>query len=93
MQAAIENGDMRPVSTSLHDSFWFSMHLAMSIALSDMPPEQPVITHESEHPDLLDLAVTHTLRGIGLTDEAIDTHHDPKRLAAFFSNLWSGASA
>ena len=65
-----------------------------AVAMVVLPaPEQPVITHESEHTDLLDLAVTHTLRGIGLTEEAIDTHHDPKRLAAFFSNLWSGASA
>lgn len=92
MQAAIANGDMRPVSTSLTNAFWFTKHLSMSLALNSMPHEFPVVELEGSKDAILDQAVAHTLRGIGLSDEAIDTHYDPKRLAPFFESLWASNS-
>jgi hypothetical protein len=47
-------------------------------------PEKPAIDYRTSREELLNQAVWFALRGIGLKDEAIAVHYDPKALAVFF---------
>jgi AcrR family transcriptional regulator len=62
----------------------FAHHLACMIAILHLPKE-PVVDYGSSREDLLHQAIWFVLRGMGLTDKAIQVYYNPKALSLFFS--------
>jgi AcrR family transcriptional regulator len=82
VQAAIAAGDAYdgPVQPNLGG--WFTHHLALMIK-TYMLPKTPVIDYGLPREMLVEQAVWYTLRGMGLKEEAIRRHYNPKALALF----------
>lgn len=80
---AIQAGDMErsPVLTNL--GAWFTHHVATMIRLHSIP-SVPVIDYRVASDDLIDQAVWFTLRGAGLTTEAIERCYAPEKLQQLF---------
>ncbi len=49
-------------------------------------PENPVIEYQGSREDLLRQSVWFSLRGMGVTDRAIQTYFNPKALALLFDD-------
>jgi AcrR family transcriptional regulator len=82
VKAAVAAGEAvtGPVSPSLRG--WFTHHLAAMIMLH-LLPATPVVDYGVPNDRLAEQAVWFTLRGMGLTDEAIKRYYNPKALALF----------
>ena len=61
----------------------FGHHLAAWLAAVHLPPK-PAINYKTTSEELLYQAVWFILRGMGMTDKAINTYYNPKALALFF---------
>ena len=61
---------------------WFTHHLAAMIVVNQLP-EKPVAEYAGPQDKLVEQAVWFALRGIGLTEEAIKRHYNPKAMALF----------
>ena len=71
--AAVTAGDMRPTAGATANRFWFSHHVAATIACSGLPGRS-CFAYEGAAERLVEEAVIFILRGIGLTDAAIAAH-------------------
>ena len=82
IEAAIAAGDA--VGGRKHPKLlgWFSHHLAAMIGFN-LRPKTPVVAYGVAHEKLVEQAVWFALRGMGLTDQAIRRHYNPKGLALF----------
>lgn len=82
LQAAIAAGDAvdGPVRPSVGG--WFTHHLAVMLKIH-LLPAQPVVEYGISHDKLVEQAVWFTLRGMGLKEETIKRHYNPKALALF----------
>jgi AcrR family transcriptional regulator len=80
IKAAIAAGDAvdGPVAPSLRG--WFAHHLAATLMIH-LRPARPVVDYGVSREKLVEQAVWFTLRGMGLKDEAIKRHYNPKALA------------
>jgi AcrR family transcriptional regulator len=83
LEAAEANGDLARSPVCKENRFRFAHHVAAMIAIMHLP-EKPAIDYRTSREELLNQAVWFALRGIGLKDEAIAVHYDPKALAVFF---------
>lgn len=83
MDKAIEAGDMAPSPASKPNLLLFAHHLATMIATMHLP-KKPVVDYQATREELVHQAVWFALRGLGLKDEAIQKHYNPKALASFF---------
>ena len=63
----------------------FAHHVAAMIAIMHLP-SQPVIEYGVSKQDLLHQVVWFALRGMGMKDDAIARHFDPKALEIFFGS-------
>ncbi len=79
VQAAKEAGDMIDGPLSAYESQWFPHHLAVAIRLSELPPK-PVFDYQTKRKDRIHHATWFSLRGIGLTDHAIEQYFHPERI-------------
>jgi AcrR family transcriptional regulator len=61
---------------------WFTHHLA-AIIMFYLLPEEPAVDYGASRAKLVEPAVWFSLRGMGLTDEAIKRYYNPKALALF----------
>ncbi len=61
---------------------WFVQHLASTISLY-LLPETPVVDHGVPRGKLAEQAVWFALRGIGLKEETIRRHYNPRALALY----------
>ena len=61
---------------------WFAHHLAAMVATNLLPAE-PVVDYGVPRDKLVEQAVWFALRGMGLKEEAIRRHYNPKALALF----------
>ncbi len=61
----------------------FGHHLAAWLAAVHLP-SKPAINYKTTSEELLYQAVWFILRGMGMTDKAINTYYNPKALALFF---------
>jgi hypothetical protein len=79
LKAALAVGDAvaSPVQPRL--ASWFFEHLAVSI-MTRLRPATPVVDYGVSRKQLVEQAVWFTLRGMGLTDEAIRRYYNPKAL-------------
>jgi AcrR family transcriptional regulator len=84
MDAAAEAGDLVASPVSKPNLLLFAHHLATMIATMHLP-KKPVVDYEATREELVQQAVWFALRGVGLRDEAIKRHYNPKALALFFS--------
>jgi TetR/AcrR family transcriptional regulator, transcriptional repressor of aconitase len=73
VEAAVAAGDMRPSEGATANRFWFSHHIAATIACSGLPGRS-CFAYEGAPDRLIEEAVVFILRGIGLTDAAIAAH-------------------
>jgi AcrR family transcriptional regulator len=82
IQAAVAAGDAvdGPVAPNLRG--WFAHHLAATLMIH-LRPARPVVDYGVSREKLVEQAVWFTLRGMGLTDEAIKRCYDPRALARF----------
>ena len=81
--AAEKAGDIVKSPVSRENRVRFAHHLAAMIAILHLP-KKPVIDYKVDREELLHQAVWFALRGLGLTDQAIGRHYNPKTLSAFF---------
>ncbi len=85
MEAAEATGDMVPsVRIGKKNRCLFAHHLGCMIAAMHLP-EKAVVDYQVSREELLDEAVLFVLRGIGLTDRAIETCYDPGAIERFLS--------
>ena len=81
--AAEETGDIVKSPVSRENRVRFAHHVAAMIAILHLP-KKPVIDYKVDREELFHQAVWFVLRGVGLTDQAIGRHYNPKTLSAFF---------
>jgi AcrR family transcriptional regulator len=80
LDAAIQAGDIRETGVNEMESLWFLHHIAVMINMNTMP-ETPTFEYRKNTHALLEDVLRYSLRGIGMTDEAIKQHANPSQLA------------
>jgi AcrR family transcriptional regulator len=82
VKAAIDSGDA--VDGAIHPRMaaWLTHHLAAAVMYYRLP-EVPAFDYGLSEEKLMQQAVWFALRGIGLREEAIRKHYNPKALALF----------
>jgi AcrR family transcriptional regulator len=83
LDAAEASGDLAASPVFKENRLRFAHHVAAMIAIMHLP-ENPVIDYRASREDLLHQAVWFALRGMGLKDEAIAAHYNPKAFSLFF---------
>jgi AcrR family transcriptional regulator len=82
MDASAAAGDLVDYPATRRNRCLFGHHLACMIAVMHLP-ERPVIDYATPREGLLDQAVQFSLRGMGLSDAAIQRHYQPAEFAEF----------
>jgi AcrR family transcriptional regulator len=85
LEVATRAGDVvkSPVSTGNRARFGY--HVGAWLAIMHLP-KRGALDYKVSREELLDHAVWYILRGMGVTDAAINTHYNPKALALFFKS-------
>jgi AcrR family transcriptional regulator len=83
LDAAVASGEAVKSPLAPGNRARFGHHLAAWLAAVHLPPK-PAINYKSTSEALLYQSVWFILRGMGMTDKAINTHYNPKALALFF---------
>jgi AcrR family transcriptional regulator len=86
LEAAHRTGDLHHPPRRSHLRLWFMQHLAV-MASSVLLPEPPAVDHGVRNETLVEELALFALRGLGLTEDAIDRHFDARALAAFVRSL------
>lgn len=79
LEAAIQAGDIRATGVNEMESLWFLHHVAVMINMNTMP-ETPTFEYRKNTHALLEDVLHYSLRGIGMTEEAIKQHANPSQL-------------
>ena len=87
IQAAIASEDMLADWIHPQARWWFAHHLGVAIGFLNLPEEQ-VIGYGFPLEKLLDQTVRFSLRGMGLTDEAIARYYKVEALETFRQSLF-----
>jgi hypothetical protein len=82
LKAAVAAGDAvnGPVRARL--KAWFTHHLAVLLMIYNLPAT-PVVDYGVRRDKLVEQAVWFSLRGMGLKDDVIERHYNPKALELF----------
>ena len=80
LEAAIAAGDVQDKGLNEQECLWFTHHLAVMFRMNSMPAT-PIYEYKKNHHALLNDAIAFTLRGIGMTESAIQTYYQPDTLA------------
>jgi AcrR family transcriptional regulator len=86
-QAAIAAGDIVSLRGETPLRFRFVQQLGMALKLSHLPAT-PAFDYPGSRQDLADQAVIFSLRGVGVTDAAIERHFQPQRLRTRLAELF-----
>ncbi len=78
-EAARAAGEMVEIPVRDYERLWFSHHLAMSLRLASLP-ETPIFDYATQPSERKLNGVWFSLRGMGLTDEAIKKYFKPEVL-------------
>ena len=87
-EAATEAGDVLPSTIPPTDRMWFVHHLAMALNLCHLSREATFeygVTRE----ELAEEAVLFCLKGIGMTDKAIQEYFQPKELRKMLDRIYA----
>jgi len=82
IKAATEAGDITESPVPAHLRALFTDRLAFML-VSDLLPERPAVDYGAPREKLIEHTVWFMLRGVGMKDEAIRRHYNPKALALF----------
>ena len=82
MDAAIAAGEMVPSPVTKQNLLLFAHHLATMVATMHLP-KKAVVDYGATREEVMQQTVWFALRGLGLKDEAIKRHYNPKALALF----------
>jgi len=85
--SAAEAGDLAAVPIENLNRMWFVHHLAMALNLCHMSGE-PAFEYEGSKEKLVEQAVLFCLRGIGMTESAIDRYCRPEKLREMFERIY-----
>lgn len=88
IEAAIRDGDIVPADVAPVNHFWFLHHLAMAINLCFLSNE-PAFIYGGSKEELGRQALLFSLRGMGMTPEAISRICRPEKLEAFFNKMYA----
>jgi len=80
LKAAVAAGDVVEIPVKRHLLCWFTQHLAGMLAFNSMH-DPPIVKYGVSRQELGQDAVWYALRGLGLKDEAIQRHYNPKALS------------
>jgi AcrR family transcriptional regulator len=80
LKVAVAAGDAVPGAVRANLSAWFAHHLP-AIILTNLLPSKPAVDYGVPRDKLLEQAVWFILRGMGLKEEVIQRHYNPKALA------------
>lgn len=86
LEAAHHAGDLMAPPRHAALRVWLAHHLAVMTSSLFLPP-RPVVDYELAPDQLIDELTRFALRGLGMTEQAIDREFDPRALAAFTSRL------
>lgn len=84
LDAAAREGHLVRSPVTKENRLRFTHHLASMIGIMHLPTK-PVIDYQSSREELLNQSVWFALRGMGLKDEVISAHYNPKALTLFFA--------
>jgi AcrR family transcriptional regulator len=80
-------GEMTPGAVAARNSIWFAHHLAMSLNLCHLSGDS-VFSYDVSKTELINQAVRFILRGMGMKEDAIDSHFQPDKLEKFFQQIY-----
>jgi AcrR family transcriptional regulator len=80
LKRAAEVDDLRDVPMRGDLRVWFVQHIAFSLMLN-LHPKVPAIDYDADRNTLVEQATWFALLGVGVKEEAIRRHYDPKALA------------
>lgn len=80
LDAAERAGDLVAMPVAPRNRFWFAEHIAAMLAYARLPGPS-VIPYEGDADALVAEATWFILRGIGLKDEVVEAHYNPKALS------------
>lgn len=86
-EAAEEAGDIGESPIPPANRMWFVHHLAMSLNLCHLSGE-PAFDYDVSREELAEQAVLFCLKGIGMTDEAIEKYYRPGELREVLERLY-----
>jgi AcrR family transcriptional regulator len=89
IEAAVAAGDLADGSVLPRLGGLFALHLGAMLMIH-LLPERPIFDYGVSREELIDQSVWFVLRGMGLTDEAIRRHYDPRALAKFANGFAAG---
>ena len=82
LQAAIAAGEAVAAPVQPHLASWFVDHISVVLA-TRLRRAKPIVDYSVARKELLEQAVWFVLRGMGLKDDAIRRHYNPKALRLF----------
>jgi AcrR family transcriptional regulator len=80
LKAAVAAGEALPGPVRAASASWFAHHLPAVIA-GYLLPSPPVVAYGLSREQVIEQAVWFILRGMGLKEEVIERHYNPKALA------------
>ncbi len=84
---AAEAGDLAHVPIGNVNRMWLVHHLAMALNLCHMSDE-PAFEYDCTKQELAEQAILFCLRGIGMTESAIDRHFQVSKLREMFERVY-----
>jgi AcrR family transcriptional regulator len=82
MEAAVAAGEAHPGPVRPRLGGWFVHHLA-AMTMTYLLPDKPVVDYGIARDKLVEQLVWFALRGMGLKEDAIKRHYNPRALALF----------
>ena len=86
-EAAIDEGDVAELPIEAEHRFRFVQQLGMALRLSHLP-DPPAFAYSGTKHRLADQAALFSLRGVGVTSEAIHKYFKPEKLQAILDSLF-----
>lgn len=80
LKAAAAAGDVLPGPVSAGAAAWFAHHLP-ALIMTNLMPAEPVVDYGLSREQLVEQAAWFILRGMGLKEEVIRRHYNPRALA------------
>ena len=80
LKAAAKAGELREIPVRRDLRGWFAHHIGLSLMLH-LHPKVPAIDYKASKDTLVEQAVWFALLGLGIKDQAIKRHYNPKALS------------
>jgi AcrR family transcriptional regulator len=84
LKYAAKAGELKEIPVRRDLRVWFTQHIAFSLMLN-LHPKVPAIDYKVDRETLVEQATWFSLLGVGLTDDAIQRHYNPKALTLLAS--------